>query len=56
LRLSAAVKAEAEKVAAAASTTLNQVIGAEKRAALWTAKYFQDQAFRADLSEPHSHK
>jgi hypothetical protein len=50
LRLSASLKAEAEKVAAAAGTTLNQFIGAEKRAALRTVKYFQDRASRADLA------
>lgn len=53
LRLLASVKAEAEKVAAAEGTTLNQFINvavAEKLAALRTARYFQERAARADLS------
>lgn len=52
LRLLASVKTEAEKVAAAEGTTLNQFINvavAEKLAALRTAQYFQDRAARADL-------
>jgi hypothetical protein len=53
LRLLASVKAEAEKVAVAEGTTLNQFINvavAEKLAALRTAQYFQDRASRADLA------
>ncbi len=52
LRLLASLKAEAEKVAAAEGTTLNQFINvavAEKLAALRTARYFQERAARADL-------
>lgn len=52
LRLLASVKAEAEKVAAAEGTTLNQFINvavAEKLAALRTAQFFQERATRADL-------
>jgi hypothetical protein len=52
LRLLASVKTEAEKVAAAEGTTLNQFINvavAEKLAALRTAHYFQERAARADL-------
>jgi len=52
LRLLASVKAEAEKVAAAEGTTLNQFINvavAEKLAALRTAQVFQERAARADL-------
>jgi hypothetical protein len=52
LRLLASVKAEAEKVAAAEGTTLNQFINvavAEKLAVLRTARYFQERAARADL-------
>jgi hypothetical protein len=51
LRLLASLKAEAEKVAAAEGTTLNQFINvavAEKLAALRTAQYFQERAARAD--------
>jgi hypothetical protein len=47
------LKAEAEKVAAAEGTTLNQFINvavAEKLAALRTAQYFQERAARADLA------
>jgi hypothetical protein len=53
LRLLTSVKAEAEKVAAAEGTTLNQFINvavAEKLAALRTAQYFQERAARADLA------
>jgi hypothetical protein len=53
LRLLASVKAEAEKVAAAEGTTLNQFINvavAEKLAVLRTAQYFQERAARADLN------
>lgn len=52
LRLLASVKAEAEKVAAAEGTTLNQFINvavAEKLAALRTASYFEERLARADL-------
>ena len=53
LRLLTSLKAEAEKVAAADGTTLNQFINvavAEKLAALRTAQYFQERAARADLA------
>ncbi len=53
LRLLPSVKAEAEKVAAAAGTTLNQFINgtvAEKLAALRTAQVFQERAVRAALA------
>lgn len=53
LRLLTSVKAEAEKVAAAAGTTLNQFINvavAEKLAALRTAQFLQERAARADLA------
>ena len=52
LRLLATLKAEAEKVAAAEGTTLNQFINvavAEKLSALRTASYFKERADRADL-------
>ena len=52
LRLLASLKAEAEKVAAAEGTTLNQFINvavAEKLAALRTARYFEERASRANL-------
>jgi hypothetical protein len=52
LRLLASVKAEAEKVAAAEGTTLNQFINvavAEKLSALRTVQYFQERTARADL-------
>jgi hypothetical protein len=52
LRLLASLKAEAEKVAAAEGTTLNQFINvavAEKLAALRTECYFEKRAKRADL-------
>ncbi len=52
LRLLASLKAEAEKVAAAEGTTLNQFINvavAEKLSALRTASYFKERADRADL-------
>jgi hypothetical protein len=52
LRLLTSVKAEAEKVAAAEGTTLNQFINvavAEKLAALRTAQFFQERAARADF-------
>ena len=53
LRLLTSVKAEAEKVAAAEGTTLNQFINvavAEKLAALRTAQFFQERVARADLA------
>lgn len=53
LRLLTSVKAEAEKVAAAEGTTLNQFINvavAEKLAALRTAQFFEERAARADLA------
>lgn len=52
LHLLASLKSEAEKVAAAEGTTLDQFINvavAEKLAALRTARYFQDRAAGADL-------
>jgi ABC-type enterochelin transport system ATPase subunit len=52
LRLLTSLKAEAEKVAAAEGTTLNQFINvavAEKLAVLRTAQYFKERAARADL-------
>ncbi len=52
LRLLASLKAEAERVAAAEGTTLNQFINvavAEKLAALRTERFFQERAERADL-------
>jgi hypothetical protein len=53
LRLLASVKAEAEKVAAAEGTTLNQFINvavAEKLAALRTVQFFQERSARADFT------
>lgn len=52
LRLQAALKAEAERVAKAEGTTLNQFINvavAEKLSALRTADYFRERAARVDL-------
>jgi hypothetical protein len=52
LRLQLSIKAEAERLAKAEGTTLNQFINvavAEKIAALRTADYFRDRARRADL-------
>ena len=52
LCLLASLKAEAEQIAAAEGTTLNQFINvavAEKLAALRTAPYFGERASRADL-------
>ena len=52
LHLIASLKSEAEKVAAAEGTTLDQFINvavAEKLAALRTFRYFQDRAAGADL-------
>jgi hypothetical protein len=54
LRLQAGLKAEAERVAKAEGTTLNQFINvavAEKLSALRTAEYFRERAARADLGE-----
>jgi hypothetical protein len=53
LRLQASIKAEAERLAKAEGTTLNQFINvavAEKIAALRTAEYFRERARRANLS------
>lgn len=53
LRLLSSLKAEAEKVAAAEGTTLNQFINvavAEKLAALRTEHYFKERAHGSDLS------
>ena len=52
LRLQASLKAEAERLAKAEGTTLNQFINvavAEKIAALRTAGYFRERAQRADV-------
>ena len=52
LRLQASIKAEAERLAKAEGTTLNQFINvavAEKIAALRTADYFRDRARLADI-------
>jgi len=52
LRLQASIKAEAERLAKAEGTTLNQFINvavAEKIAALRTADFFRERARRADL-------
>jgi hypothetical protein len=54
LRLQAALKAEAERVAKQEGTTLNQFINvavAEKLSALRTADYFRERAARANLAE-----
>jgi hypothetical protein len=51
LRLQASLKAEAERLAKAEGTTLNQFINvavAEKIAALRTAEYLRERARRAD--------
>ncbi len=53
LRLQAALKAEAERVAKQEGTTLNQFINvavAEKLSAQRTAEYFRERAARADLA------
>ncbi len=53
LRLLASLKSEAEKVAAAEGTTLNQFINvavAEKLTALRTEQHFRERAARADLA------
>jgi hypothetical protein len=52
LRLQVSLKAEAERLAKAEGTTLNQFINvavAEKIAALRTADFFRERARRADL-------
>ena len=52
LRLQASLKAEAERLAKAEGTTLNQFINvavAEKVAALRTADFFRERARRADV-------
>ena len=52
LRLQASIKAEAERLAKAEGTTLNQFINvavAEKIAALRTADFFRERARRADV-------
>jgi hypothetical protein len=52
LRLQASLKREAERVAKAEGTTLNQFINvavAEKLSALRTATYFKERAARADV-------
>ena len=54
LRLQASLKAEAERVAKADGTTLNQFINvavAEKLSALRTVDYFRERAKRANLEE-----
>ena len=54
LRLQAALKAEAERVAKEEGTTLNQFINvavAEKISALRTADYFRERAVRANLAD-----
>jgi hypothetical protein len=54
LRLQASLKAEAERLAKAEGTTLNQFINvavAEKIATLRTADYFRERARRADVKE-----
>jgi hypothetical protein len=52
LRLQLSLKAEAERLAKAEGTTLNQFINvavAEKVATLRTADYFRERASRADV-------
>jgi hypothetical protein len=52
LRLQASIKAEAERLARAEGTTLNQFINvavAEKIAALRTADFFRERARRANV-------
>jgi hypothetical protein len=54
LRLQTSLKKEAERVAKAEGTTLNQFINvavAEKLSALRTASYFEERAARADVGE-----
>lgn len=53
LRLQASIKAEAERLAKAEGTTLNQFINvavAEKIAALRTADFFRERARRANVA------
>ncbi|MDX1576328.1 MAG: hypothetical protein R3285_09045 [Kiloniellales bacterium] len=53
LRLQASLKAEAENIARAEGTTLNQFINvavAEKISALRTSEYFRERAARADIA------
>lgn len=53
LRLQASLKSEAERVARAEGTTLNQFINvavAEKLSALRTADYFRERAAGADVA------
>ena len=54
LRLLASLKSEAERVAKAEGTTLNQFINvavAEKLSALRTADYFKERAARANIGK-----
>jgi hypothetical protein len=54
LRLQASLKSEAERVAKAEGTTLNQFINvavAEKLSALRTADYFKERAARAEIGK-----
>jgi hypothetical protein len=54
LRLQASLKREAERVAHAEGTTLNQFINvavAEKLSALRTAEYFKERGGRADIGK-----
>jgi hypothetical protein len=54
LRLLVSLKSEAERVAKAEGTTLNQFINvavAEKLSALRTADYFKERAARADVGK-----
>ena len=54
LRLQASIKAEAERLAKAEGTTLNQFINvavAERIAALRTADFFRERARQANLSD-----
>jgi hypothetical protein len=54
LRLQTSLKKEAERVAKAEGTTLNQFINvavAEKLSALRTAAYFKERAARADVGK-----
>lgn len=54
LRLQASLKAEAERLAKAEGTTLNQFINvavAEKISALRTADFFRERARRADVAQ-----
>jgi hypothetical protein len=54
LRLQASLKTEAERVAKAEGTTLNQFINvavAEKLSALRTVAYFEERVARADIGK-----